>query len=153
MKKIPAAGVTLAPLFGTGASPVRAMSGGGSHGGGGGHGSGGHEGGGHSGFRGPRSFHADRFERHFFGRGLRLGVLGSALLIAPTVDYAPATDLLYPAAYALCLTLPAQQFSATRLLPPSSVARTAMSVIESDPGRCCQFRLVTILQCSADRVC
>jgi hypothetical protein len=90
MKKILAGGVTLALLVGAGVSPVCAMSGGGGHGGGGGHAGRGHGGGGHGGgFHGPGFFHADRFQRRFFGGGLGFGVLGSALLIAPAVYYAP----------------------------------------------------------------
>ena len=120
MKRILAAGVTLALLFGTGASPVRAMSGGGSHGGGGGHGSGVHGGGGHSGLRGPRSFHADRFERHFFGRGLGLGVLGSALLIAPTVYYAPLPIYYTPLPTPCALPYPPSNSPPQGYYPPQA---------------------------------
>jgi hypothetical protein len=90
MNKILTVGVTLALLLGTVVSPACAGSGGaggaGGHGGGGhGHGGHGHGGDGHGGHIG---FHADRFERRFFESGLGLGVLDSALLIAPEVYYA-----------------------------------------------------------------
>jgi hypothetical protein len=75
---------------------------------------------GHGGFRGPGSFHADRFGRRFFGGGLGLGVLGSALLIAPPVYYAPPPIYYTPLPTPCALPYPPNNYPPQGYNPPEA---------------------------------